>query len=83
MKSLYSLFYNMLLLIFVWQDNSSFLEHLKLLKIINVYIILRYKNRTYMIVKEMKKISMDLILVILEKDNQRTLYGFFFKGDLV
>ena len=30
-----------------------------------------------MIVKEMKKISMDLILVILEKDNQRTLYGFF------
>ena len=73
----------MLLLIFVWQDNSSFLEHLKLLKIINVYIILRYKNRTYMIVKEMKKISMDLILVILEKDNQRTLYGFFFKGDLV
>ena len=75
MKSLYSLFYNMLLLIFVWQDNSSFLENLKLL--------LRYKNRTYMIVKEMKKISMDLILVILDKDNQRTLYGFFFKGDLV
>ena len=36
-----------------------------------------------MIVKEMKKISMDLILVILDKDNQRTLYGFFFKGDLV
>ena len=68
----------MLLLIFVWQDNSSFLENLKLLK-----LILRYKNRTYMIVKEMKKISMDLILVILEKDNQRTLYGFFFKGDLV
>ena len=80
MKSLYSLFYNMLLLIFVWQDNSSFLENLKLLKLINV---LRYKNRTYMIVKEMKKISMDLILVILDKDNQRTLYGFFFKGDLV
>ena len=73
----------MLLLIFVWQDNSSFLENLKLLKLINVYIILRYKNRTYMIVKEIKKISMDLILVILEKDNQRTLYGFFFKGDLV
>ena len=70
----------MLLLIFVWQDNSSFLENLKLLKLINV---LRYKNRTYMIVKEMKKISMDLILVILDKDNQRTLYGFFFKGDLV
>ena len=36
-----------------------------------------------MIVKEMKEIRMDLILVILEKDNQRTLYGFFFKGDLV
>ena len=78
MKSLYSLFYNILLLIFVKQDNSSFLENLKLLK-----LILRYKNRTYMIVKEMKKISMDLILVILDKDNQRTLYGFFFKGDLV
>ena len=71
----------MLLLIFVWQDNSSFLENLKLLKLLK--LILRYKNRTYMIVKEIKKISMDLILVILEKDNQRTLYGFFFKGDLV
>ena len=71
----------MLLLIFVWQDNSSFLENLKLLKLLK--LILRYKNRTYMIVKEIKKISMDLILVILDKDNQRTLYGFFFKGDLV
>ena len=36
-----------------------------------------------MIVKEMKEISMDSILVILEKDNQRTLYGFFFDEDLV
>ena len=69
----------MLLLIFVWQDNSNFLENLKF---INVNI-LRYKYRSYMIEKEMKEISMDLILVILEKDNQRTLYGFFFKGDLV
>ena len=42
-----------------------------------------YESRANITVKEMKEISMVLILVILEKDNQRTLYGFFFDEDLV
>ena len=49
----------------------------------NVINCINYECRTNITVKEMKEISMALILVILEKDNQRTLYGFFFKGDLV
>ena len=49
----------------------------------NVINCINYESRANITVKEMKEISMVLILVILEKDNQRTLYGFFFDEDLV